>query len=132
MLEFIKDNGVLCTIISSAFFGIVGFLVKSIIEKNKRKKNTINALKKELSETKEKLGTYTSIEEQEKLIEKKATGAIYVETMPNGNTRNICGYCWETNHTKMPLMMDSCFDEEDKKWIIRGKCGSCKSICYDE
>ena len=132
MLEFVKENGVLCTIISSAFFGIIGFLIKSFIENRKSKKDTIKSLKKELAEVKEKLKKYTSIEQQEKFIEKKASGAIYVETMPNGNKRNICGYCWENNHTKMPLMMNSYYDDEERKTVVMGNCGSCKATCYDE
>ena len=132
MLKFINENGVLCTAIFSAFFGIVGFLVKTMIGNRKNKKDVISSLKKELEDVKRELEKYTSVEQQEKTIEKKQSGAIYVETLPNGTKRNICGYCWEKNHNKMPLMMNSYYSEDERKLVVMGNCGCCKATCYDE
>ena len=131
MLEFINNNGVLF----SGVFGLVTALATAIIaiivDKRKAKNDTVNSLKKELAETKAELEKYTLIERQEELID-KSTGAIYVETLPNGSKRNICGYCWESKRSKMPLTMASYYDDDDGKWVVRGICGSCNARCYDE
>ena len=131
MLEFINNNGVLF----SGVFGLVTALATAIIaiivDKRKAKNDTVNSLKKELAETKAELEKYTLIERQEELID-KSTGAIYVETLPNGSKRNICGYCWESKRSKMPLTMASYYDDDDGKLVVRGICGSCNARCYDE
>ena len=131
MLEFIENNVVLCTIVSSALFGIIGFIVKAVIEKKRRKKDTIASLRKELAEADKRLKEYSSIEEQEKHIEKKASSAIYAETMPNGNKRSICAYCWEQKHIKTPIVVDLCYDDYAKQNYYEGYCQVCKSRCIE-
>lgn len=131
MLQFINDNGVLF----SGIFGLITALITAIfafiIDKQKSKKDTINSLKKELEKVKSELNMYQSLEEQEKCID-KSTGSIYIETLPNGTKRSICGYCWESKHAKMPLIMDPYYSEVLKKTVIYGQCGSCKASCYEE
>ena len=138
MLEFVNNNGTLCTIIGSVITALISAIVAIVINNKKNKLDTIanlrqenNNLKQELEKCKEDLNNYRSIETAEKNID-KTSGAIYVETLPNGNQRNICGYCWENNHTKMPLMMGSYYDEEERKMVTYGNCGHCKAHCYDE
>ena len=131
MLQFINENGVLFSGIFAIIAALISALVAIIIDNRKNKKDSIAAMRKELEKTKAELEAYTSIAEQEKYID-KSTGSIYVETLPNGKTRKICGYCWENNHTKMPLITDSYYDEEERKRVVYGKCGSCKASCYEE
>lgn len=130
MLEFINNNGVLF----SGIFGLVTALVTAIIailvDKRKAKNDTVKSLKKELADTRAELEKYTSVEVQEERID-KTTGSIYVETLPNGNKRSICGYCWENHHTKMPLIMGSYYSEEERRKVTHGTCGSCKAACFD-
>ena len=134
ILEFINGNGVLCSGIFGLFTTIVSILatalVRNAIEKKKAQKDTVAKLQKELHEVKKELEKYTSIEAQEQTID-KTTGSIYVETLPNGTKRNICGYCWENHHTKMPLIMGSYDSEEEHRKVTYGNCGSCKATCYD-
>lgn len=131
MLDFINNNGVLFSGIFSIIAALITAIVAIIKDNKKNKQDTIKSLRKELDETKEKLATYTSIEQQEKNID-KTTGSIYVETMPDGKKRNICGYCWENNHTKIPLVMNSYYSEEEYRTVFYGNCGVCKAACYDE
>ena len=138
MLEFINNNGTLCTIIGSIITALITAMVAIIVEHKRRKIDTISNLRKEiadlkqeLKQCKESLNEYKNIENQEKHID-KSTGAIYVETMPNGNKRHICGYCWENSHTKMPLMMGSYYSEDERRTVVYGDCGNCKAHCYDQ
>ncbi len=80
---------------------------------------------------KEKLNKYIIIEEQEKSIEKK-TGSIYVEILLDGSKRNICGYCWERERVKMPLVIGQYYSEEERRVVKYGTCGNCKASCYDQ
>ena len=131
MLEFINNNGVLFSGIFGLVTALLTAIIAIIIDKRKAKNDTEKSLKKELVEIRAELEKYTSVERQEERID-KTTGAIYVETLPNGNKRNICGYCWEAKRTKMPLNMDSYYSEDERKMVIRGICGSCRTTCYDE
>lgn len=131
MLEFINNNGVLFSGVFGLVTALITAIVAIIVDKRKAKNDTVQHLKQELIDLKAELEKYTSIEKQEQNID-KSTGAIYVETLPSGSKRNICGYCWESNRTKMPLNMSNYCDEDEGKMIIRGICGACKARCYDE
>ena len=138
ILGFINSNGTLSTILGSIITALISAIVAIVIDNKKSKVDSVRTLKTELAETKQKLeelqavvNNYRSIEKAETNID-KSTGAIYVETLPNGSKRNICGYCWESKRTKIPLTMASYYDDEDGKWVIRGICGSCNARCYDE
>lgn len=130
MLDFINNNGVLF----SGIFGLVTALVTAIIailvDKRKAKNDTVKSLKKELAETKAELEKYTTIEKMEQNID-KSMGAIYTETMSNGNKRNICGYCWEQKHVKIPLVMEEYYSENEHRTVLCGRCASCNANCYD-
>ena len=131
MLKFINDNGVLFSGIFGIITALITAMIAIIVDKRKSKNDTINSLRKELEKTKEELEIYTSITEQERCID-KSTGSIYIETLPDLKTRKICGYCWENKRAKMPLIMGSYYNEEEHKTVVYGKCGSCKSSCYEE
>ncbi|BFJ84528.1 hypothetical protein Ruko_09450 [Ruthenibacterium sp. TH_2024_36131] len=132
ILSFINNNGVL--------FGFLGILVTaaSSLLINKRKENRENIkdlkaqcenLKQELQECKAKLEDYQSIEKAETRMD-KSLGSIYQEHMPDGSTRNICGYCWEKEHIKIPLVprnYASVLEGGTYKWY---ECRNCKAKHY--
>lgn len=138
MLDFINNNGTLCTIIGSIITALIAAIVAIVIDQKKNKLDTVSGLRKEianleqeLEKCKEELDNYRSIENAEKNID-KSTGSIYVETMLNGQKRSICGYCWENKHTKMPLTMGSYYSDNEWRKVTYGDCGNCKVRCYDK
>lgn len=94
MLQFINDNGVLFSGIFTVVTAPITAITSMIVNSKRSKHESIKKLQEQLDEEKKKLNKYIMIEEQEKFIEKK-TGSIYVEILPDGSKRNICGYCWE-------------------------------------
>ena len=138
MLDFINNNGTLCTIIGSIITALIAAIVAIVIDQKKNRLDTVTSLRKEISSLKqeleqcrETLNNYKSIEKAEESIS-KITGSIYLETMPNGYQRHICGYCWENNHTKMPLTIASYYSENERRQVTCGDCGNCKTRCYDK
>jgi len=136
MLEFINSNGVLF----SGIFTVIGALIPvlvSVIKGNKSNKiETIKSLRKELSEktnelnrAKEELAKANSIKEAEKSID-KTHGAIYKETFDDGTQRDICGYCWEKEHKKIPLVVDI-YDDNGQRYF-GGYCSLCKNHCTEK
>ena len=138
MLDFINNNGVLFGGICSIITALIAAIVALVIDSRKNKKDTIasmkkeiNSLKEELDRTKTELNEYKSIEHQEISID-KTHGSIYLETLPNGGQRKICGYCWENKHKKMPLVLDTYYSSTENRIVTTGDCGSCKTTCYKE
>ena len=132
VLAFINKNGILSSLVSSIF----SFWGSLYIERRKEKREDIKAaktqyenLKRELAECKAKLEEYQSIEKAEDRID-KSLGTIYQEHMPDGSTRNICGYCWEKEHIKIPLIprtYTSVLEGGTSKWY---ECRNCKAKHY--
>lgn len=113
MLEFINNNGVLFSGLFSVFTALIAAIVALIIDSRKSKRDSVKSLKTEIAELKEnllktqkELSQYKNIEELEKNID-KSVGTIYKENMKDGSTRNICGYCWEKEHLKIPLIKET-------------------------
>lgn len=138
MLKFINDNGVLFSGVFSIITALIAAIVAIIIDNKKSKQDTIRNLKKELKETNQELqqcraivDCYNSIENAEKNID-KSNGAIYVETLPDGKKRNICGYCWENKHIKSPLRTEVSFSTTFQQTRRSGYCALCKTKCYDD
>ena len=134
ILQFINENGVLCsgifTLITAIVSALVTALIKSIIDQKNAKKDTVKALQKELNDVKAELEKYTSIEIAESSIN-KGNGAVYTETLPTGETRHICGYCWEKDHVKLPIVVELCYDEYEQQNYYSGFCQVCKSRCIE-
>ena len=135
MLEFINNNGVLFSGIFGIITALITAVVAIIIDNKKSKQDTIRVLKKELGEAKQeldkcrkRLSEYESFEKSEANID-KTDASIYKEKLPNGGTRNICGFCWEKEHIKIPLNVDICYEEYTKQYYYDGFCNSCKSHC---
>lgn len=137
MLEFINHNGVLF----SGIFSIVGALIAAAVavikENAANKKDTIASLRKEAAELKSQLATTEtklrdtlSIEKAESLID-KTKGSVYYETFDTGGSRPICGFCWEKEHMKIPLILHMCYDEYTREQYYGGKCSSCDCFCEE-
>lgn len=137
MLDFINNNGVLFSGIFSIIVALISVLVTVIRDHKKSRIDTVRSLRKELETTKKELDeakaqliSSQSIETAEKLID-KSHGSIYYETLPNGSTRTICGFCWEKEHIKIPIVIDMCYEEYSKQAYYDGYCNSCKSHCIE-
>lgn len=138
MLEFINNNGVLFSGIFSIIVALISVLVTVIRDNKKSKNDTIKSLReelektyKELSQTKAELISAKSIEEAEKCID-KTHGSIYYEKLPNGDSRTICGFCWEKEHIRIPIVTQIGYDEDTKIPYNCGYCYSCKTSCIED
>ena len=131
MLQFINDNGVLFSGVFAVVTALITAITSMIVNNRRSKQENMRKLQEQLEEERKKLNKYIGIEEQEKFIEKK-TGSIYVEILPDGSKRNICGYCWERERVKMPLIMGKYYSEEERRVVEHGSCGNCKATCYDQ
>lgn len=138
MLEFINNNGVLF----SGIFTIIGVLITAVItifrENKKSRADTVKSLRKELEDTKNelekaqaKLDDMQSVENAEKNID-KAHGSIYYEKLVNGKSRAICGFCWEKEHIKIPVVVNLQYSWNTKEPFYSGFCNSCKSDCIEK
>lgn len=137
MLEFINNNGVLFSGIFSIIVVLISALVSVVRDHRKSKLDTVKSLRKELDKTREELNktkseliSARSIEEAEKSID-KTHGSIYYEKFVNGGERTICGFCWEKEHIKIPIVVDMCYEEYTKQTYYDGYCNSCKSHCIE-
>ena len=133
MLEFINNNGVLFSGIFSIICVLITIMVSVIRDNKNNKIETIRSLKKELSEKTEELNKVkkeledtVSIERAEKNIDKRK-GSIYVETLPNGGKRAICGFCWENKHKKIPITVEISCSNNSKYYY--GHCSNCGNSC---
>ena len=137
MLEFINNNGVLF----SGIFAIAGVLITAVItiliENKKSRADTVKSLRKELENTKNelekaqaKLADMQSVENAEKNID-KAHGSIYYEKLADGKSRAICGFCWEKERIKIPIVVYADYYEYSNEAYYGGSCSSCKNNCID-
>lgn len=133
MLEFINNNGVLFSGIFSIICVLITIMVSVVRDNKNNKIETIRSLKKELSEKTEELNKVkkeledtVSIERAEKNIDKRK-GSIYVETLPNGGKRAICGFCWENKHKKIPITVEISYGSDSKYYY--GRCNNCGNGC---
>ena len=137
MLEFINNNGILC----SGIFSLVGVVVTafvSLIRDNmKNRADTVQSLrnelgecKKELQKTKDDLHEARCVEHAEKNID-KTHGSIYYERFSDGGSRMICGFCWEKEHIKIPVVADMYYDDDQEHYYYDGFCHSCKTHCIE-
>lgn len=136
MLVFIQNNGILCSGIFALLGVIITAIVNLIVNRKKERNDTIKELKatikardEALATVKEKLRLYEDVAEQEKNID-KSNGAIYYENFPKGGYRSICGYCWEKDHIKIPLIVKLYYDEKLQRNREIGYCESCNATCH--
>lgn len=137
MLDFINSNGVLF----SGIFTIIGVLITAVItffrENKKSRADTVKSLRKELENTKnelekaqEKIADMQSVENAEKNID-KAHGSVYYEKLADGKSRAICGFCWEKERIKIPIVVYENYFEYSNEAYYGGFCSSCKNNCID-
>lgn len=137
MLEFINGNGVLFSGIFAIIAALISVLVTVIRDHKQSKIETINSLRKELEkaqlelkELKAEIESSNSVERAEINID-KTHGSIYYETFADGKTRTICGFCWEKEHIKIPVVAELSFDDYTKQSYYDGYCNACKSHCIE-
>ena len=137
MLSFINSNGVLFSGIFAIIVALISALVTIVVENRKNRGDTIKSLKEELRLTKQELevtkialNDAQSVEKAEKNID-KTHGSIYYERVADNKERTICGFCWEKEHIKIPIVVDICYEEYTKQSYYDGFCNSCKSHCID-
>ncbi len=137
MLEFINNNGVLFSGIFSIIVALISVVVSVVKDNRKNRTDTVRSLRKELEltqaeleKTKTELLNAQSIENAEKNIN-KSHGSIYYEKLANGKTREICGFCWEKEHIRIPLAVDLCYEEYSHQNYYSGYCNSCKAHCIE-
>lgn len=144
MLQFIKDNAVLCTGVFSIVAALISALVTLIVNRNTEKSKTITELKTDLKEAKkelqeaqdklhkaeQELKEFQSIENAEQNID-KGHGSIYKEKMPDGSTRDICAYCWEREHKKIPINTELVYNDFGPTYY-GARCRVCDKYCEEE
>ena len=137
MLKFINDNGVLFSGIFSIIVALISVLVAIIRDHRKSRLDTVRSLRKELVETHNELDNAKAelvkskcIEESEKNID-KTHGSIYYEKFVNGGERPICGFCWEKEHIKIPIVVNVFYEEYTHQAYYDGYCNSCKTHCIE-
>ena len=136
MLEFINNNGVLFSGLFSIFTALVSAIVALLTNSQKNKRDSIKSLKTQISKleenlarVKEQLSKYQNIEDLEKDID-KSDGTIYIEHLQNGKSREICAYCWETKHIKIPIVSSEMVSEYTHEQYRAAKCQCCGGECY--
>lgn len=136
MLEFINNNGVLFSGIFSIIVALISVIVSIIKDNKKNRTDTIRTLRKDLASAQAELAIVRAELEQSQSIEHaeesidKTHGAIYHEKFANGS-RTICGYCWEKEHIKIPIVVDLCYEEYTRQHYYSGYCRSCKEHCIE-
>lgn len=137
MLEFINNNGVLFSGIFSLISICITTVISIIRDYSKYRNKTIHLLEEKLAEKaevieklKDELNNARSIEFAEKNID-KTHGAIYKELLENGEQRDICGYCWEKDHIKIPLEVSTRYNEYTNEEYYDGFCKMCKTHCIE-
>ncbi len=144
MLDFINNNAVLCTRIVGGFSAVLAALVTLIVNRNTERSKEIRSLKDDLKEARTELHeaqtrlneyeaelkVYKSIERVEQNIDKRH-GSVYKEKMPDGSVRDICAYCWETDHKTIPINTEYVTGEAGPNYY-GGRCMVCKKYCEEE
>ncbi len=137
MLDFINSNGVLFSGIFSIIVALISILVSVVRDEKKSRLDTVKSLRKELGQTRNELNqakaelvNAKSIEEAEKNID-KTHGSIYYEKFADGGERTICGFCWEKEHIKIPIVPDLCYEKYTRQQYYNGYCNVCKSHCIE-
>lgn len=107
--------------------GWLGFIVNKLGSRKESRQQTIKQLREQNEQLTKKLAQFENIQASEKTID-KSKGTIYLELLVNGKSRPICGYCWENEHKKLPVVPRI---EQDEWWA---HCSNCGKYCtyYNE
>lgn len=140
MLDFINNNAVLFTGICSLITALLTALITACVTVYIGNKNTkwevitglqkdLEATRKELNATRDQLVSLQNAETLDQSLD-KTHGSIYYETLPTGKQRTICGFCWERSHLKIPVIVDTYYDGDDRPYD-GAYCNCCKNQCID-
>ena len=102
--------------------------IKYIFRKEKEKNQHIKKLEEKIKALEDNLSKFKSIETAEKNID-KSHGTIYYEKFPDGKSREICGYCWEKEHIKIPIISRLEYNETLHQSEYWAKCQNCGHNC---
>lgn len=133
MQEWINNNLSILVTLGLAVFGAGGWLGFSLNRHYERKKDRQQSMKELSAENKklqEALERYKMLELSEEKID-KSRGTIYMEKLDSGNSRAICGFCWEREHIKIPVIPEPGFSNsngQSKEWAYCQNCS--KSLTY--
>jgi len=126
MLEFINTNGVLFSGVFTIITALITSFATYYVEKKREKKETIKSLQNEVEKLKSNLKHLEDKEAADKAID-KSNGSLYVETLPNDKKRVICGFCWEENNFKTPLVPEWFYSKREQ--YEECKCPMCERYC---
>lgn len=128
MSEWIQENGLTILLSLLGAGGWLGFFLNKYYETKKEKRQSIKELKKEIKVLEDELSQLKEIETLEKSID-KSEGTIYYEEINGGKIREICGYCWEKEHIKIPIIYLLEYDEYSRQSEYRARCQNCGKLC---
>ena len=128
MLEWLKSNAVTILVSILGAGGWLGFILNRCHENRKDQKQILKELNNEVEALGEELKRYKLLETNEESID-KSRGTIYVESLRNGGKREICGYCWEKDHIKIPVISSLEYDERTGGEEYWASCQNCKKSC---
>lgn len=133
MQEWINDNLSILVTLGLAVFGAGGWLGFSLNRHCERKKDRQQSMKELSTENKklqEALERYKMLELSEEKID-KSKGTIYMEKLDSGNSRAICGFCWEREHIKIPVITEKIYCESTHQYEEGAYCQNCtKYVTY--
>lgn len=127
MWEWINDNLSVSVTLLLAVFGTggwLGFFFNGRREKKKAEQQAFKELKAENKELQEALERYKKLELSEERID-KSQGTIYMEKLDSGNSRAICGYCWEREHVKIPVIPKLEYSSDTGRYEEWAQCQNC-------
>lgn len=126
MLKFVNENGILFSGFISIITALIAALATHIIESKREKKETIKSLQNEVSKLKSELQQYKDKAAADKALD-KSDGSLYVETLPEGKKRTICGFCWEEHNRKTPIVPEMYYGIHER--YNECQCSICKRYC---
>lgn len=126
VLDFINANGILFGGIFSIITALITAFATHVIEGKREKKETIKNLQNEVAKLKSDIKRFEDQEAADKAID-KSDGSLYVESMPNGSSRVICGFCWEEKSIRSPLVPTWYYGDHEEHQVCT--CSMCKRYC---
>ena len=126
MLKFVNENGILFTGIISVITALIAAFATHIVEGKREKKESIKVLQEEVARLKSDLKRFEDQEAADRAVD-KSDGSLYVESLPNGKSRVICGFCWEENHFKTPIVPEWYYGHQEQYEVC--KCPICERYC---
>jgi len=128
MSEWIQENGLTILLSLLGAGGWLGFFLNRYYERKKEKGQSIKELRNEIKDLESELSRFKEAELSEKSID-KSQGTIYYEKFDDGKSRTICGFCWEKDHIKIPVIPHLEYDEDLRQDAYWARCQNCGKAC---